>query len=310
MVQRWWRGLSPAVGAYVMATGIISVGLHLTGNEGLSRIALVLAVVIWIVLAADFAYGLLWDRSRWESEADTPPALTAVAATTVLGTRFALLGWHAVAVGLLVVAVLVWPVLLTLVIRHWHRHMPGAAFLVCVATQGISVLTATLALEAEADWPAVVALLFFVLGLALYLAALVRFDPAQIWRGEGDQWVFTGALAISALAGSKLVASQEWTGVPHTVLRVVTLALVAVNLLCYAVLVIAEIVRFRPGYNVRRWATVFPLGMTAVAAMSTGAVTDIPALHTAGKYLLIVAIAVWALVAAELVATRFPIENR
>ncbi|MBL1074123.1 tellurite resistance/C4-dicarboxylate transporter family protein [Nocardia sp. 2] len=304
MVQQWWRNLSPAVGAYVMATGIISVGLHLTGNDVLSKIFLALAAIVWLVLAADFGYGLLFDRSRWRAEAVTPPALTAVAATTVLGTRLALLGWHAVAVLLLIVAVAAWPVLLITVIRHWHRRMPGAAFLVCVATQGLSVLTATLALEDVADGLMPAALMLFLLGLILYVAALVHFDFTQIWRGEGDQWVFTGALAISALAASKLVAWHRWTGADHTALRGTALVLLTANLLIYVVLLTAELVRFRPGYNVRRWATVFPLGMTAVAAMSTGAATGIHALHTTGKLLLIVAVAVWALVIAELIATR------
>ncbi|WP_449345596.1 hypothetical protein [Streptomyces narbonensis] len=33
----WWAELPPAAGAAVMATCILSVGLHLTGFEALSR---------------------------------------------------------------------------------------------------------------------------------------------------------------------------------------------------------------------------------------------------------------------------------
>ncbi|APA98067.1 MFS transporter [Nocardia seriolae] len=302
--RRWWRELPPAMGAFVMATGIISVGLHLTGFETLSRAGLVLAAIIWLALATDFGSRLLWTHTRWESEADTPPALTAVGATTVLGTRIALLGWHFAATALLVIAAIVWPVLLGLVIAHWNRRMPGAVFLVCVATEGLAVLGATLARAGVGDWLAVAALMCFVLGLLLYAAAFAHFDLTQIWRGAGDHWVMTGALAISALAGSQLVGWHHWTGWLDSILRTLTLALVGLNLAFYVLLVVAEVVSFRPGYNLRRWATVFLLGMTAVAALSAGAALDSAWARLLGRALLAVAAATWLLVAAELIGTR------
>lgn len=302
--RRWWRELPPAMGAFVMATGIISVGLHLTGFETLSRAGLVLAAIIWLALATDFGSRLLWTHTRWESEADTPPALTAVGATTVLGTRIALLGWHFAATALLVIAAIVWPVLLGLVIAHWNRRMPGAVFLVCVATEGLAVLGATLARAGVGDWLAVAALMCFVLGLLLYAAAFAHFDLTQIWRGAGDHWVMTGALAISALAGSQLVGWHPWTGWLDSILRTLTLALVGLNLAFYVLLVVAEVVSFRPGYNLRRWATVFLLGMTAVAALSAGAALDSAWARLLGRALLAVAAATWLLVAAELIGTR------
>ncbi|MFI5660940.1 hypothetical protein [Streptomyces sp. NPDC051684] len=61
-----------------------------------------------MLLALDFCGRLVRDRARWEHEADSPPALTAVAATTVLGTRYALAGLEGLAAALLVVAVTVW----------------------------------------------------------------------------------------------------------------------------------------------------------------------------------------------------------
>ncbi|WP_078965445.1 tellurite resistance/C4-dicarboxylate transporter family protein [Streptomyces aureocirculatus] len=295
--QTWRDEVTPAAGACVMATGIISVGLYLTGHDVLSEIFLAVACVLWLVLAADFVDLLVRDRSRWTAAAVTPPALTAVAATTVVGTRFSLLGWPGLAIALLVVSVLVWPVLLLAVIRHWLRHgMPGGVFLVCVATQGLSVLAATLSLAGEGDWLGDAALACFALGLVLYADALLRFDFRQVWTGAGDQWVAGGALAISALAASKLTASPLWTGAGHTFLRNLTYVLLALALAWYAVLAAAEAARPRPYYDVRRWATVFPLGMTAAAALSTGLTTDVPWLRTLGRVLLWVAVGVWGLV--------------
>ncbi|WP_078988115.1 tellurite resistance/C4-dicarboxylate transporter family protein [Streptomyces sp. WM6372] len=302
--RRWWTGLPPAAGAAVMADGILSVGLHLIGFEGLSLAALVLAAALWLVLAADFTTRLVSDRGRFRAEADTPAALMAVAATTVLGTGISLLGWQGLAAALLVLAAVLWPGLLIAVVRHWEPRMPGAAFLVCVATQGLAVLAATLAATLHRDWLARAALAAFCLGLLLYAVALVRFDSREVLRGAGDHWVAGGALAISALAGSKLTASPVWTGPAHTALRTATLVTLALSLGWYALLLTAELRQLRPHYDIRRWATVFPLGMTATACLSAAGPTGVGWLRPLGEVLLWIAVGAWLLTFAAFVATR------
>ncbi|MFD4868205.1 hypothetical protein [Streptomyces sp. NPDC058412] len=302
----WWTGLPPAAGAAVMAAGIISVGLYLTGYETVSLVALVLAVALWLVLAADFTARLLGDRGRFRAEADTPAALTATAATAVIGTRLSMLGWQTVAAALLALAAALWPGLLLNVVRHWGRRMPGAAFLGCVATQGLAVLAATLAAAAGRgyDWLAWAALAAFCLGLVLYVAALLRFDLREVVGGAGDHWVAGGALSISALAGSKLTASPVWTGSAHTVLLDVTLAVLALSLLWYVVLLTAELRHPRPRYDIRRWATVFPLGMTSVACLSVAAPAGIGWLRPLGEVLLWIAVGAWLLTFAALLVSH------
>ncbi|MFC9895600.1 tellurite resistance/C4-dicarboxylate transporter family protein [Nocardia sp. NPDC127579] len=304
-----WRELPPAAGSFVMATGIISVGLHLVRWEVASWVSAAIAGTVWVLLAADFMDRLLWHRARWEAEAVTAPALTGVAATTVLGTRLSLAEWQWPAAALLLIGLTVWPILLVLVIRHWTRSMPGAAFLVCVSTQGLAVLTATLAQAGAGDWLISVSLLFFGLGIPLYAAAFARFDLRQVRQGAGDQWVAAGALAISALAASKLTAWPDWTGLPHTILRGVTLTLLGLCLLGYGILLVSEVLDPRPGYSIRRWATVFPLGMTAVATLSTSAATRIGFLHPLGVGLLVIAVAGWVLVCGQLPWANIPLWN-
>ncbi|MER7951692.1 tellurite resistance/C4-dicarboxylate transporter family protein [Streptomyces sp. NPDC096079] len=291
-----WTALPPAAGAGVLATGILSIGFHLTGLETVSVVALCLAAALWLLLAYDFSALLLGDRRRWAASADTPPALTAVAATTVLGARFELLGRTPVAVALLVLAAAVWPVLLAAVLRHLTRRAPGAVFLICVATQGLAVLSALLAPEAG-EWLGWVALAFFLLGLLLYADALARFDLREVVRGAGDHWIAAGALAISALAASKLLASGQWSGGAETTLRATAFVLLALDLAGCAVLLCGELAHRRPGYDVLRWATVFPLGMTAVASLSTAAVTGVDGLDTLGRVVLGIAAAAWLLTA-------------
>ena len=300
---RAWAELPPAAGAAVMATGIISIGLDLTGRHALSLAALALAALLWLSLAADFSWRLLRDHERFRAEADTPPALAAVVATTVLGARLSMFGWQTTAAALLALAAVVWPGLLLNVLRHGKRRMPGGVFLVCVATEGLAVLAAVLAAADHERWLAWAALVCFLLGLPLYLHALFHFDPTQVRAGAGDQWIAGGALAISALAGSRLTGSPVWTGAAHTTLRTATLVLLALALAGYALLLAAEARWPRPHYDIRRWATVFPLGMTAAAALFTATATDIPWLHTLGQVLLWVAVTVWSLTVAGAATT-------
>ncbi|MEU5952896.1 tellurite resistance/C4-dicarboxylate transporter family protein [Streptomyces sp. NPDC047525] len=294
----WADGLPPASGAVVMATAVLSVGLHLLGLEWASLVLLGVALVVWLFLATVFVRHLLTERDRWHHEIDTPPALTAVAATAVLGTRISLLGHQPVSVALLCLSVLLWPLLMSHVIRHWQSRVPGAAYLVCVATQAIVVLAATVATADRQTWLMWPALALFAIGLVLYAVVLLRFDFRQLATGQGDHWIIAGAMAISALAAAAPHGPLRWATPAHDALRIITLVALGLALAWYAVLVVCELRWPRLHHDVRRWATVFPLGMTAVAALSTSTAADVPALWTCGKVLLWPALAVWAVVGA------------
>ncbi|MGW1272764.1 tellurite resistance/C4-dicarboxylate transporter family protein [Streptomyces sp. NPDC002491] len=304
----WWSRRRPASGAAVMATGIVSVGLHLAGHEALSRVWLAMAVLAWVALAADFAVRLARERERWLADAGTPGALTAVAATSVLGTQVFARGRQTLAEALLALAAALWPVLLVTVARRWTRSMPGAVFLGCVATQSLAVLGAVLAKAEAAAWLAHIALVLFWLGLLLYVVALCLFDFRQPAEGAGDQWVAGGALAVSALAGAKLLMADDgglylWNADGTDVLRGLTVALLVLDYAWYAVLLVAEVRWPRPHYDERRWATVFPMGMTAAATLSVAAAVDLPSLEGPGEALLWVAVAAWLVVAAAAVGS-------
>ncbi len=81
-----------------------------------------------------------------------PAALTPVAATAALGTATAVQGGQSLAKALLALSVLLWAVLLLVVARRWKRRMAGTVFLGCVATEGIALLGAVLAVSAGAAW--------------------------------------------------------------------------------------------------------------------------------------------------------------
>src|SRR3954452_24769322 len=100
--------LGPVAGASVMGTGIVSIALGLTGHRGLSTVALDLTGVVWLALVGVVALRLWREPRAVREDARSPVALTAVAATCVLGTRLTLGGRVAAGTVLLVVGGVLW----------------------------------------------------------------------------------------------------------------------------------------------------------------------------------------------------------
>lgn len=296
--RRLTAGMPPATGAAVMSTGILSTATQLGGLRLLSWVLFVLAVLAELVLGAVLVSRLLTDRPGWLSEAATPASLTGVAATAVIGGRIASLGAPRIAWVLLGASALLWLVLLPLVLRHWQVPTVGASFLICVATEGLALLAATQAAVTGSRPAAAAGFGAFLLGLILYAVVLARFDWRQLIVGAGDQWVVAGALAISSLAGAELVLAGDrldLLGGVRQPLRLLDLALWAVAVAGYAVLVGCELRWPRWRYDVRRWATVFPMGMTAAASFAVAQAERLPALAVLGRILLWPALGAWAL---------------
>jgi len=154
--------------------------------------------------------------------------------------------------------------LLPRVLRGLGARVDGSAFLIPVAVQSVAAVVAALVATTRPRWPGDVALVLLVAGVACYLVVLVRFDPRAIVLGLGDQWVLGGAAAITALAAATLRSD----GLAPAVTVVVASAAWAWALLCLPVLVAGELARPRLRYDIRRWATVFPLGMYAAAGFA------------------------------------------
>ncbi|GGW90356.1 hypothetical protein [Streptomyces lomondensis] len=278
---------APLWATYALTTGTLSVGLDSAGYGVLSRIAVVLACAAWLGAIAHAVR-----RAAWRAE--TATALTFVAATAVVGTGLSAAGRQRSAAALLALAALLWTPLLASGVPRRH----GTVFLRCVATQGLAVLGATLAAAESAAWLAHAALTLFWLGLVLYCLALFRFEPRQVGEGAGDHWLAGGALAVSALAGAKLLSADSerlylWNDDDHAVLSRVTVALLVLTAICCVALFTAELFWPRRRYDVRRWATVFAAVVTATAALAVAAALDAPWLDGLGEALLWLAVAAW-----------------
>lgn len=283
-----------------MATGIVSTAMDAAGHEAISRALIVATAVAWIALGATFLRRLRRDRARWRREAGRPSALTAVTGTAVLGTGLAQLGWPTAGWAVLVIASGLCMILMRSVLRVKPLPSAGLSFLLVVAPQSLAVLLAALAEQQGTKWPAFMAMLPFAAGLCAYPVVLARFDLDQVRRGAGDQWVAGGALAISTLACADIAAAAT-SGAIHEALRIGCLVLWVATIGWLPVLLGSEVRWPRTHYDVRRWATVFPLGMYAAMSVDAGRATGINAIASFGKGWAWVALAAWAATAIGLV---------
>jgi tellurite resistance protein TehA-like permease len=298
-LRRILAAIPPASGAVVMGTGIVSIGLSLDGRETISRILLALTATMWIVLGLLLAWRLACDRDRARNEARSPAALTGVAATAVLGTRLTLLGWSWAGIALLAIAFIVWFALLPPVLMHWATPTVGISLVLTVSTESLAYLAAALAEHEDAHWLLEAALVPFLLGLGFYLFVISRFDLRQLLVGRGDHWLTGGALAISTLAAGGIALGAQDLGALHGIagaLKDISLVLWALTMAWLPVLVAAEALRPRFGYDVQRWSTVFPVGMYAACSFIVGGAASAPALTDFARVWVWTGLAVWAIV--------------
>lgn len=288
-----------------MGTGIVSVSLSLTGSETLSRVVLAFAAATWVVLAAVLGLRCLGDRDRAYREARSPAGLTAVAATAVLGARLVPLGERAEAAILLAVAAISWACLMTLVARKRSLPATGSVFMLTVSTVSLAVLAAILSAPAHSPYILYGSLVLLVGGAAAYPLALARFDLGELLKGPGDHWVAGGALAICALAAAEVslsAARLRTLGALSGVLHAGSVALWIAAMLWLGPLVVGEFAAPRLRYDVRRWATVFPVGMYAACSHQVARAAGIDPIDRFAAVWTWVAFVLWVAVTAAMVA--------
>jgi hypothetical protein len=298
----------PGAGSFVMATGIVAVGMDLSGHGIVADILLAVCALGWLVLATAFVYRLVARTDEWWLETSQLGALTAVAGSTVLAAALStVLDWRLVPLLLWIVAAALWVIVVSrALVRLPPRAPQGLVFLLTVATQGVSLVASTLAVDYDADWLVYLAFALWVFGIALYLLVeLHDFDHRRITTGTGDQWVFGGAVAITVLAGAKLLiavrAQTAFGGLAHD-LHVAVLVAWVVAMPILLVLVWSELAFPRLAYNSLRWATGFPVGMYAACTLVASKTLDQPWMDTYfADWWVWVGLGVWAVICAGLV---------
>lgn len=322
------QNLSPGYFAFVMGTGILSIGASQRGWDRLSTAFLVVAVVGLVVLVVLNAWRFLAFRDALERDLHDSAraflAFTFVAAVNVVASALAVFGAFGASSALLVVGAVSWLVLgysipWAAVLGRSERPVTAAAngtwFIWVVASQSVAVVSATLEpqLPAVRELLAVLAVSAWSVGLVLYVAVaiLVVYRMLAFPLAPEDftppYWVSMGALAITIVAGSRIVEMHS-TPMVDAVRGLV--AGVAVVLWCFATWLIPALVaggiwrhavrRVPLAYNPTWWSIVFPLGMYAVAGMYLGRADRLPIVAWIGEQWIWVGLAAWAVVSAAM----------
>jgi tellurite resistance protein TehA-like permease len=322
------EGLTPGYFALVMATGIISVGMHLAGVHLVSRILLGVCAVAFVVLLSLTASRLAWYRSAVVEDFLDPRRafgfFTFVAGTNVLGVRLGIAGLHSATAVLLVLSGLAWLVLgyvvpWTAVLGREERPVLATAngtwFIWVVASQSVAVAAATIepVYDGVRRELAVLAVMSWSVGVFLYAAAgllvalrlmLYPFGPEEL---TPPYWVSMGALAITVLAGARIV---EMADAPMVAITRDLIAGLAVVFWAFATWLIPVLVAAGWWRHVRRriplryeatlWSIIFPLGMYAVAGIYLGRADHLPVVEAIGRSELWLAFAAWLAVLAAM----------
>jgi tellurite resistance protein TehA-like permease len=287
-----------------MGTGIVSVALSLDRYETLSRILLVLAAAAWVGLGVLVAGRVLRGGERARRALRSPLALTVVAGTAVLGSRLTMLGSSAIGGVLLALAAISWLALLAPVLTHWVTPTTGSSLLLVVSTESLAALSAALAARSDAPWLLDLALVPFVLGLGFYVFVIRRFELRELLTGRGDHWITGGVLAISTLAGAELAIAAAELGTLGSIRKPLDDAsqlLWALAVAWLPALLLAEALRPRLGYDVRRWSMVFPVGMYAACSFLVGDAVHSAAIGDFARVWTWIAVAVWLAVFAGMI---------
>ncbi|HEY7044804.1 MAG TPA: tellurite resistance/C4-dicarboxylate transporter family protein [Nocardioidaceae bacterium] len=318
------RGLTPGYFALVMATGILSVGMRLEDVDPISESLLVVCAAAFVVLLGLTAWRFVAFRSAVVEDFTDPRRgfgfFTFVAGTNVLGVRLGLEGAYAATAVLLALAGLAWLSLgyvvpWTAVLGRQERPVVATAngtwFIWVVASQSVAVAAATIepVYESARRELAVLAIVSWSVGVFLYAAAAVlvslrlmlyEFGPDDL---TPPYWVSMGALAITVLAGARIV---EMADAPMVTVTRDLIAGLAVVFWAFATWLIPVLVAAGWWRHVRRgvplvygatlWSLVFPLGMYAVAGIYLGHADRLPVVQAIGKAELWVAFAVWLVV--------------
>jgi len=320
--------LDPGSFAMVMATGIISNAILMTGCHGCSDALFGVNVVAYPLLILFTILRIGRFRSNLWADLIDPRLVfsffTIVAGTDVFGVGVSLRGFVILASALWLCAVVLWILLIyfsfgvfAFVNSSQQADVIHGGWLnAIVGTQSLVILGTTVAPLFESLSSTIFVLLhiFWGIGLGLY-GTLIPVLAHRLFFREVDPddvtpilWVVMGAAAITTNAGSTLVESETdiaFLDAMRPLIDGVSLLMWAWGTWWIPFLLLLGLwkhgIRSRPlVYTPSLWSLVFPLGMYAVASFRVSLVADFTALHGVAEAMAWIAFGAWVATAVGL----------
>ena len=308
-----------------MATGVVSNASNAWGFHQSALFLLYLNCALYIAFVCITAWRFFRARSALIQDLSHDKtgigSLSAVAATSVLGTQLVVIGnWQAAASALWAVAFLLYVGLL-----YWffavaifedpkppiHEALSGAWLLVIVSTQSLAVLGTTRggALLHHPIQP-FFCLCMYLVGLFVYFPLISMilyrwmFLPVPAEALTPPYWINMGAVAITTLAGANLLLiAEEWPLIADLRIFIKGMTLLAWAIATWWLPLLGIIGFWRHirqkvplVYDPTYWSMVFPLGMYSLATLTLSKAVEIPWIHWLSALFLGFAVIAWLVV--------------
>lgn len=325
VLRQFLATLDPGYFAWVMATGIVSIGASLLGYAGLSQVLLGVTVFAFGLLLVCYGARAVWFTDQMRRSLRDPTTamayFTVVAGTDVLATRTVMAGHPGIALALGSAAAVVWLALTYglpwSIVAGAHRpvlaEINGTWLIWVVSTQSLSIVASAVSAHSRSDWmqsdlPAIAACLWG-LGVMLYMILiaiiflrllLIAVTPAEMGPAY---WIAMGATAISVRAAAGILDLKDH----HSAAMVSELRpfLTGFSLVLWAfgtwwipLLILLGIWRYilrhyPRSYEPRLWSVVFPLGMYTVASWTLGHAGAFGFMNTVARVWVWVGVGAW-----------------
>jgi tellurite resistance protein TehA-like permease len=310
----------------VMATGIVSIACQLLDLHLIGRILFWLNILFYVVLCALTFVRCVRYPKRLQADllhhGRSVGFFTTVAGTCVLGSQFLIVGrlWSIAALlwslGIILWVILTYGIITILTVKiskpGLAEGINGGWLLPVVAAQSVAVLGAQLAGGFTPDhqphvllfclivWLGAGMLYVWIISLIFYRYTFFTISPSDL---APPYWINMGAVAISTLAGTMLLAAAQ-----HSLLLTELVPFIkGLTLLFWAtatwwipMLITLGIwrhvySRFPLRYDPLYWGAVFPLGMYTACTIRLTQVMHTEILFVIPRVFIWVALAAWGL---------------